>query len=168
MQPRSGVAIAVALLGASIAMAQTSPFPIPSTVSTTLSFGVLGLASGETLRLNVVNVVRIPPPIAVALTACRAELDLYDGQGKLLKQKVIDNLGFGAADFLDLNRTEITATAARVPVAPVVKVGSNQWFFCSITPTIEVYDNVTGRASIVLALPAPTVFPRPLMFAPGQ
>jgi len=169
MQPHSLSVITVLLLSAGIAAAQPTPPTVgPSTISTTLSFGILGLASGETVRINVVNVVRIAPPILIAQAPCKVELDVYDNQGKLLKQKVIDNLGFGAADFVDLDRAEITGATGRAPIAPVVKVGSNQVMFCSITPTIEVYDNITGRASTVLAVSAPSVIPRGLMLAPAQ
>src|SRR5579864_1538705 len=133
-----------------LAAAQIVSFPVPTSNSITLSFGAIGLASGETVRINVLNTVRTPPALPVAAIACRAELYFYDADGKLLKQKVIDNLGFGKADFLDLDRAEITGATGRAQIAASVKVGSNQSFFCSITPTLEVFDDATGRASTVL------------------
>ena len=139
-----------AVLLAIPAAAQVAPLPGPTTNTITLSFGVIGLASGESVRINVLNLVRTPPPLGIAQIPCRTELSFYDADGKLLKQKVVDNLGFGRADFVDLDRAEITSATGRVQVAAAVKVGSNQSFFCSITPTIEVYDDATGRASTVL------------------
>jgi len=150
--------VGVALLAAAgTGTAQLAPFPNPST-SPTFSFGVLGLASGETVRINVVNVVRTPPAVAIPQTPCKIELDFYDGQGKLLKQKVIDNLGLGQAHLLDIERAAIAATG-RAQVAAVIKVGTNQSIFCSIIPTVEVFDDVTGRASTVLTSPSPGMTP---------
>ena len=76
------------------------------------SFGMIGLGTTATARLNVVNLVRTPPPILIAQLPCTVELDLYDGQGKLIKQKSISNLGYWQADFLDLGRSEAAATDA--------------------------------------------------------
>jgi hypothetical protein len=116
----------------------------------TFSFGMIGLGTGATARLNVVNVVRTAPPIATAQVPCQAELDLYDGQGKLIKQKTIANLGYGAADFIDVSRSEIAASGTHVEVSGFVKVSSGQSFFCSISPTLEVFDSVTGVTSAIL------------------
>ncbi|PWU05904.1 MAG: hypothetical protein C5B51_13540 [Terriglobia bacterium] len=156
-----------ALVSVGVVFAQTIPVG-PSSTSSTLSFGVLGLASGETLRINVLNNVRVAPPVLIAQTPCKIELDLYDNEGKLLKQKIIDNLNFGKAEFLDLDRAEVTGPAGRIQIAAAVKVGSNQAIFCSISPTIEVYDNMTGRASTVISAPVPSVIPRSLMIATAQ
>lgn len=113
---------------------------------------MIGLGTGQTARLNVVNLVRTAPPIAISLfQPCKVELDLYDGQGKLIEQKTVANLGFGQADFLDLLRSELNTTAAHVDVSGVVKVGSTQSFTCSISPTLEVYDNVTGVTTAILS-----------------
>jgi hypothetical protein len=144
------------------AAAQVAPLPGPTANAITLSFGVIGLASGESIRINVLNLVRTPPPLGIAQIPCRTELSFYDADGKLLKQKVVDSLGFGRADFLDLDRAEITGSTGRAQIAASVKMGSNQSFFCSIAPTIEVFDDATGRASTVLTnpLPQPVIVPR--------
>src|ERR1700736_1681569 len=148
-----------AVLRAIPAAAQVAPLPGPTSNSITLSFGVIGLASGESVRINVLNLVRTPPPLGIALIPCRTELSFYDADGKLLKQKVVDSLGFGRADFLDLDRAEITGATGRAQIAASVKVGSNQSFFCSIAPTLEVFDDATGRTSTVLTnlLPQPVI-----------
>jgi hypothetical protein len=144
-------------LAAAIGMAQqTTPgMPIPITPPTpTFQFGMTGLASGQTARLNVVNQVRTPPPLGIALVACKVELDLYDAQGKLIKTKTVANLAFGQADFLDLGRAEAGTGVNRVEITGVVKVSSNQSFFCNITPTLEVFDDLTGHTTAILANPA--------------
>jgi hypothetical protein len=112
---------------------------------------MIGLGTGQTARLNIVNLVRTPPPVAISLfQPCKVELDLYDGQGKLMKQKSVANLGFGQADFVDLLRSELNTTAAHVDVTGVVKVGSAQSFTCNVTATLELFDNVTGATTAIL------------------
>ena len=119
--------------------------------SPTFSFGMLGIGTGQTARLNIVNLVRNPPPIAISLfQPCKVELDLYDSQGKLIKQKNVANLGVGQADFLDLLRSELNTTATHVDVSAVVKVGSTQAFTCNVSATLEVFDIVTGATTAVL------------------
>jgi len=119
--------------------------------SPTFSFGMIGIGTGQTARLNIVNLVRTAPPIAISLfQPCKVELDLYDSQGKLIKQKNVANLGIGQADFLDLLRSELNTTAAHVDVSAVVKVGSTQSFTCNISATLEVFDNVTGATTAIL------------------
>src|SRR5215469_7887750 len=54
------------------------------------------------------------------------------------------------ADFLDLGRSEVAAIGTHVEISGVVKVGSNQPFFCSVSPTLEVFDNVTGATAAIL------------------
>jgi hypothetical protein len=124
---------------------------LPTLPTPTFSFGMIGLGTGQTARLNVMNLVRTAPPIAITLfQPCKVELDLYDGQGKLIKQKTVANLGFGQADFLDLLRSELNTTSAHVDVTGVVKVGSTQSFTCNVTATLEVFDNVTGATTAIL------------------
>ena len=124
---------------------------LPVLPTPTFSFGMIGLGTGQTVRLNVVNLVRTPPPIAVTLfQPCKVELNLYDSQGKLIKQKTVANLGFGQADFLDTLRSELNTTSAHVDVTGVVKVGSTQSFTCNVTATLEVFDNVTGATTAIL------------------
>jgi hypothetical protein len=141
------------LTRATLTAQERSASPILAAPSPAFSFGMIGLGTGQTARLNVVNLVRIAPPIAVSIAQvpCKVDLNLYDGQGKLIKQKTVANLGFGQADFLDLARSELSTTAAHVDVSGVVKVGSNQSFFCNISTTLEVFDNVTGATTAILS-----------------
>jgi hypothetical protein len=127
---------------------------MPAQYTPTFSFGMIGLGTGQTARLNAVNLVRTPPPIAIAQVLCKVELDLYDSQGKLIKQKTVANLGYGQGDFLDLARSEITTTATHVDVSGVVKVGSSQSYFCGVSTSLEVFDSVTGATTAILANPS--------------
>lgn len=144
---------ALLLTRATLTAQERSASPIFAPPSPTFSFGMIGLGTGQTARLNVVNLVRIAPPVAISIAQipCKVELDLYDGQGKLIKQKTVANLGFGQADFLDLARSELSTTVAHTDVSGVVKVGSTQSFFCNVSTTLEVFDNVTGVTTAILA-----------------
>jgi hypothetical protein len=141
--------VCATLLAPGFTSAQERLSPVSLQYTPTISFGMIGLGNGATARLNVVNLVRTPPPIAIAIaqTPCKVELDLYDNQGKLIKQKTIANLGYGQADFVDLLRSDIASTVAHVELTGVVKIASSQTFFCSVSATLEVFDSVTGTTS---------------------
>jgi len=160
-------------LAAATGMAQERLSPvvaIPPPPS--FSFGMIGLGTTSTARLNAVNVVRTPPPILIAQVPCKVELDLYDSEGKLLKQKTIANLGYGRADFLDISRSELATAGTHVEISAVVKVGSNQSFFCSVSPTLEVFDSVSGTTTAILTTSNAMlglIFSPPVLSAePGQ
>ena len=84
------------------ASAQDRLAPISFQYTPTISFGMIGLGIGATARLNVVNLVRTPPPVAsaIAQTPCKVELDLYDNQGKLIKQKTVANIAILITSFV--------------------------------------------------------------------
>ena len=155
MQQRSPILVCFAcamLLAPGPAPAQDRLIPTTLQYTPTISFGMIGLGNNATARLNVVNLVRTAPPVAtpIAQTPCKVELDLYDAQGKLIKQKTVANLGFGQADFVDVLRSEVATTAAHVGLTGVVKIGSSQTFFCSVSATLEVFDSVTGTTTAIL------------------
>jgi hypothetical protein len=134
------------------ASAQDRLTPISFQYTPTISFGMIGLGNNATARLNVVNLVRTAPPVAspIAQTPCKVELDLYDSQGKLIKQKTVANLGYGQSDFVDVLRSELATTVAHVELTGVVKVGSSQTLFCNVSATLEIFDNVTGTTTAIL------------------
>lgn len=145
---------------------------LPLTLTPTISFGMIGLGNGATARLNVVNLVRTPPPVAIPQAPCKLELDLYDSQGKLLKQKTIANLGYGQADFVEVLRSDIASTVAHVELTGAVKVGSSPSIFCNVSATLEIFDNVTGTTTAILAgtsTGSPLIFSTfPLSTQPAQ
>ena len=157
MQWKSGVLRLVGgatlFLAAGSLIAQRLATPVVAPYYTpTYSFGMIGLGSSAAARLNVVNLVRTPPLIlaAIAQVPCKVELDVYDGQGKLVKQKTIPNLGYAQADFLDVARSDVETAGTHVDISAVVRVGSNQAYFCCVSPTLEVYDSVTGNTTAIL------------------
>jgi hypothetical protein len=125
------------------------------------SFGMVGVASGQTGRLNVVNSGTQSP----APAACKVRLQLVDEAGEVLKEVTIDNLLPGRAASLDLARpapSSADSTPLRVqmrgvvrtnnqagplPLAPAFPVQAG----CTLIPTLEVFDNSTGRTAAILS-----------------
>ena len=149
-------AVAVGLLGSlQRAEAQsTTPIAIPSTE---FSSGMVGLASGQTARLNVVNVgVPTPSPLPCVLV-----LAFLDSDGKILKQMFVSVMT-GKAALLDLAESDIDGTsdgpdAARPQIRgigynPLLSPGPAipQPLSCNLVPTLELFDKETGRTAVIV------------------
>jgi hypothetical protein len=138
--------------------------PIPISLNQTQTFGMIGLALNQTARLNVVNAAS-PPTAPVALVVCNMTLQLFDDQANKLAELAVDNLEPGKALHLDLARPaaapNVTAPL-RIQVRGVVIVGAPitpqpldtppvpVLAVCAVVPTLEVFDNDTGRTRNVL------------------
>jgi hypothetical protein len=156
-------AITLAALGfPGIAAAQSlSPYPsIPISLQSTQTFGVVGLAAGQTARLNLLNPgssLLTPGEATSPAAACFAQITFLDSTGKTLKTASVNALPGQSTPF-DLNRdTDLTTTAQRVEIRATVQAMPNPTagatavpFFCSVIPTLEVFDNSTGKTTVVL------------------
>jgi hypothetical protein len=118
-------------------------------------FGMVGIADGQTARLNLVNLgipttSALPPP-------CRAHLKFFDADGNLLASRPVD-LKPGEAAFLDfvpsfvppVNGTDLAPLRAEIrgAVRPV-----DDLLAPPCKATFEIFDNVSGRTSILYAPP---------------
>jgi hypothetical protein len=137
----------------------TTPIAFPSTEFST---GMVGLAPGQTARLNLVNVgVASASPLPCVLL-----LAFLDSNSKLLKQTLV-SLKPGQAAFLDLPSDDAGGTVAengpkiesaqRVPIRgigynPLLAPGSAipQPLSCNLVPTLELFDTDTGRTVAIL------------------
>jgi len=112
---------------------------------------MVGLAFGETARLNVLN------PTTVA--ACSATLSFLDGSGTVLKSEAIvvpaeKNVWFDLHSDTDLDlgmtdRREIRATLlipGPVPAGTTTPIVPT----CEYVKTLEVFDNASLRTLVVL------------------
>ena len=111
----------------------------------TLKSGMVGIAPGQTARIHVVNV---GPPDAVGKSVW--------GQGwrnphsELLAQATF-NLEGGASAFFDLNHdTVATAGQNRLQIRAAVTILDDP--DCSCIATLEVFDTLSGRASLIFHL----------------
>ncbi len=135
--------------------AQTTPPNMP--VTDTRTSGAVGIAEGETARFNVLR------PDETATATCAAALTYFDGAGTQLKTSTV-TVAPGTAGYLDLfsdtdlalapnQRKQIRVTVAVPLVAPPSGSSSTTPTavpVCRLIPTLEIFDEVTGRTSVVL------------------
>jgi hypothetical protein len=135
--------------------AQTAAPNMPATDSR--SSGAVGIAQGQTARFNVLRLD------AAATAACSAVLTYFDGTGKQLKTSTV-TVAAGTLGYLDLFSDADLALAAdqrkqiRVTVAVPLETPSSSSSsttpkavpVCRLIPTLEIFDEVTGRTSVVL------------------
>jgi hypothetical protein len=141
----------VVTLGAMALAAQTVP---ANTVQTT---AMVGIAEGQTARLNLLNPGVQAPAVGVICTAAVAYLD---GGGTVLKTASVtvdpgQSAGVVLHSDTDLNlmageRREIRATIS-IPAIPPPTAGSTSTTpACKLIPTLEILDSVSGRTQAVL------------------
>ena len=121
---------------------------------------MVGLAPGQTARLNLVNIgVASATPLP-----CVLALAFLDNNGKILKQTFVF-LKSGQSAWLDLTAFEASTTSAqngtdfaqRLPIRgigynPLLAPGSAipQSLSCNLVPTLELFDTDTGRTTAIL------------------
>ena len=128
-----------------------SPIASPSTDFT---FGMVGIGTGQTARLNIVNIgaatgTSIPCVLALAF---------LDSNSKIIKQTFV-SLKSGQAGLLDLTAIEVGLTEPRPDSTARVQIrgaGYNptlipQPLSCNLVPTVEIFDSATGKTVTVLA-----------------
>ena len=146
-----------------------------------VTFGMVGLSTGQTARLNVFA-LPVGGPI-IAGGSCQVTFDFYNEAGKMVKSGTA-TVAQGAAVHFDMLRTEVDSLAGRseirgtvrtafmnpsavptsgtpitpgTPVTPVTPVSG----FCSVLPTLEIFDSTSGQTTVVLqqTTPLPLVTP---------
>ena len=147
--------ICVFIVAAAGMYAQTTAPNMP--VTDTRTSGAVGIAQGQTARFNVLH------PNETATATCSAVLTYFAGDGTQLKTSVV-TVAPGTVGYLDLfsdadlalavnQRKQIRVTVA-VPVAVPSSSSSSTTAkavpVCRLIPTLEIFDEVTGKASIVL------------------
>ena len=131
---------------------------------------MIGLTQGQTIRLNVVNLTTPPEP-ELPPGPCRVVLSFRDagGQpftdsnGQVVQREV--ELQAGESAFLDLNGDGVVPPSTngapeRLQLRPVVRMVQEppgKYPPGPCFPTMEVFDNATGRTSLF----APEILPGP-------
>jgi hypothetical protein len=152
------VAIALAAVGFGIAHLKAfNPQPDPP------RFGMVGIAEGQTARLNLVNLYPPGPPV-VPPDPCRAELQFLDGDGNVVAARRVQ-LVAGHAAFLDFAPAFVPINTVGDAVAPLrAEIRANVVLAAGGVPpgpcraTLEIFNNATGRTT-VLQPPGPPVCP---------
>ena len=132
-----------------------------------VTFGMVGLSTGQTARLNAFALPLGGPIIAGA--SCQVTFDFYNEAGKSVKSGTA-TVAQGAAVHFDMLRTEVDAWRARseirgtvraafvnpsavpmpgTPVTPVTPI-TPVFGFCSVLPTMEIFDSTSGQTTVVL------------------
>jgi hypothetical protein len=134
---RTFLLFAVILNGAN-AIAQSPAFQNQQRTS-----GVVGVATGQTARLNVVYPTA-PAPILQIL--CSANLVIADDQGKILGSKDAAQLIAGRSVSLDVNADTDLQGSARTQIHGF-SIAPNG---CHLVTTLEIIDNATQKTVVVV------------------
>jgi hypothetical protein len=161
-----GGALIVAFAAFAPVRAGAQPAIMIGGASQYVTFGMVGLSSGQTARLNVFALPVGGPIIAGA--SCQVTFDFYNEAGKSVKSGTA-TVAQGAAVHFDMLRTEVDSLAGRseirgtvrtafvnpsavpmptpgTPVTPITPV----YGFCSVLPTLEIFDSTSGQTTVVL------------------
>ena len=148
----SAVTAAVFSTGRLRAQAQPN-IPVAPQLAT---FGMVGLAANQTARLNALGQPMGGPIIAGA--SCEATLEFFNDQGASLKTSMPLKVVGGQSVHFDLQRSDIDGDVDRREIRGTVRtsfVGPQGsaipvFGFCSVIPTLEVFDQESGRTMTVL------------------
>jgi hypothetical protein len=157
------IAIALMALAAAGAWQIRRAHAMPTAVEDQASFGMVGITFGQTVRLNIVNLVQ-PSDTTLPPGVCRVVLSFRDvngrpftdANGQVVRREV--SLQSGEAAFLDLNgdlfAPPSTNGVGRLQMRPFARVVSEPRSPAGNFPpdpcraTMEVFDNTTGRTTI--------------------
>jgi hypothetical protein len=143
--------------------AQTDEVPPPN--HDRISFGMVGITQGQTIRLSVVNA--IPYDSAFPPGPTRVLMTFLDAEGRRLRQRDgsparrVVELQPGRAAFLDLNYDDFPPGPTRLQLRAVVNVqpppnpDSNvpPPIPDRIVPSVEVFNNANGRTVLFIGNP---------------
>ena len=170
--PVVGGALIVAFAAFAPVRAGAQPAIMIGGASQYATFGMVGLSTGQTARLNVFA-LPVGGPI-IAGGSCQVTFDFYNEAGKMVKSGTA-TVAQGAAAHFDMLRTEVDSLAGRseirgtvrtafvnpsavpmptpgtpgtpgTPVTPITPV----YGFCSVLPTLEIFDSTSGQTTVVL------------------
>jgi hypothetical protein len=149
-----GVATLV-LLGLGALTRQASAFnPQPDPPA----FGLIGLAQGQTARLNIVSVSPGPcTPSEVSPGPCRVQLAFLDADGRVIVKRsgalaqVTLTLVSGRAASLDLSADDLLIDGMRTEIRAVAQVTSRLVAPGPCRLTLEIFDNITGRTDVAVS-----------------
>jgi hypothetical protein len=144
------------VLALSVVALAAQTVPAPSFIVTS---GMVGLAQGQTARLNLLNGVQ-PPAVG---TICTAAVTYLDGDGTVLKTASV-TVTPGKSQAVDLHDTDIALTAGErreirtvisVPAIPPPSTSGSTATTtatpaCKLMPTLEIFDSLTGRTEAIV------------------
>ncbi len=168
MNIKTKLAISIAIAASAIFTFYLMPAPIRSTLAqdqvppthNRVSFGIVGITSGQALRVNVANTIlpndpNLPPgPVRVVITFRGMNGQLMRNRSGEVIRRVVD-LERGDATFLDLDFDALPPGPVRVQARPVITVTPPPVNDTNATPpdgtvhSVEVINNANGRTQFV-------------------
>jgi hypothetical protein len=157
-------AVFVSMAGLAVAQNKRAPALFPQVQT----LGMVGLTAGQTARLNVLNPGVLPPLATGAI--CSAQVTFLASRGSVLKTSPI-LVAPGQSVPFDLNRdTDVTSTDQRVQIRATLQIplpspifaSPVQLFGCPLIPTLEIFNNDTGRTQVVMTGVQSVIGPLPL------
>lgn len=135
-------AASLGVLMAIAALLITNPVKAFRPTAVEFHFGMVGITRGQSARLNVLNASREPIQLS---------LNFSNSDGRLIRQAV-ETLEPGRAVFLDLTPSTVDEGAGRLQIHASIQFGDldSGGVGRQIIPTLEVFDNDTGRTQVVL------------------
>ncbi|MGH9969056.1 MAG: hypothetical protein ACREBG_14815 [Pyrinomonadaceae bacterium] len=128
-------------------------------------FGMIGLARGQTARLNVVNLRSVPAtdqtadqvPQLLATLPCHVRLRFLDQRGNIVARSA-ESILPGDGAFLDLPFHEAIPPGfegRRFQIRAIVQVlsRSENARRCATISSVEIFDNETGRTTAIYPEP---------------
>jgi hypothetical protein len=163
------IAIVLAAListGAVWQMRRVQANPLPTAVEDQTSFGTIGIALGQTMRVSVANTLTPPDPntppdpchVLITFRDLGGEL-VHNRAGQIIFRKV--QLDPGQAAFLDVGFFTIAPQPGtnigngRIQIRPVITTQftspSDSEFPPPCIPDVEVFNDLTGRTAFVVS-----------------
>jgi hypothetical protein len=117
-------------------------------------YGMVGIATGQTARLNIVNVGVPDPTTGLPPDPCRARLQFVDADGNELASRGVAP-EMGHAKFLDFtpNFVPVSTVDAVAPLRAEIRavvLTDNGLPPGPCRVTLEIFDNVTGRSEVIV------------------
>jgi hypothetical protein len=116
-------------------------------------FGMVGIAQGQTARLNLVHTGSAVPGL-IPPDPCRARLRFLDADGNVLTALTAE-VPAGHSTFLDFTPASIPTNLADALAPLRAEVRASVRFLTDQTPpdpcrtNVEIFDNVTGRTTVL-------------------
>jgi hypothetical protein len=158
MSPTTLVCTLAALALPALAADETAAIPI--SLAQTQTFGMVGLAPGQTARVNLLNPGSpSPSPLATGNPTgptCAAQVDFFDDQGFLLKTQVL-TISPGKSLSVDLDHDELASPHNRSEIRVNIHIPpqaggivSPQFVGCGLLPTFEIFDHSDSKTVLLI------------------
>ena len=125
-------------------------------------FAVVGVAAGQTARINVYNEAvgakPVPGQDSGSALPCRVVMQFFGAEGELLKERTIDDFGAGKIAFLDFGPGDRPEKEKKIPVRAVVLSGysgganppAGTAEACRVVPNMEIYETESGKTELLM------------------